>query len=131
MTIDCFGAYYRAQEQKIRQHFLPAVSVFDEEGIHELRVDIKRLRAFFHLISHINPIFRPEKDMQKIQKLFKSAGQIRDIHVQQELARENISSLDLELSEYVNFLKEKEWKARKRFSKAGNKFDFQHLQEEF
>lgn len=124
MIFDCFGEYYKSQEQKIRQHFLCAISSFDIEGIHELRVEIKRLRAFFHLIGHINPVFRPDSDMQKIQRLFKSAGKIRDIHVQQNLVREKISFFNLELSEYLNFLKEKEMSARKQFSKAGKKFDF-------
>lgn len=124
MIFDCLGEYYKSQEQKIRQHILLAVSTFDVESIHELRVEIKRLRAFFHLIGHINPIFRPEQELQKILSLFKSAGKIRDIHVQQDMARENISSLNLELSEYLNFLKEKEIRARKQFSKAGKKFDF-------
>jgi len=124
MIFDYLGEYYKSQEQKIRENFLLAVSTFDVEGIHELRVEIKRLRAFFHLIGHINPVFRPEQDLQKIQSLFKSAGKIRDIHVQQNMAREKISSLNLELSEYLNFLKEKEMRARKQFSKAGKKFDF-------
>ncbi len=124
MIFDCLGEYFKSQEQKIRQNFLLAVSTFDVEGIHELRVEIKRLRAFFHLIGHINPVFLAEQDLQKILSLFKSAGKIRDIHVQQNLARDSISSLDLEMSEYLNFLKEKEIRARKQFSKAGKIFDF-------
>ncbi|MCJ7580326.1 MAG: CHAD domain-containing protein [Candidatus Aminicenantes bacterium] len=124
MIFDCLGEYYKSQEQNIRQNFLLSVSTYDIEGIHELRVDIKRLRAFLHLIGHINPVFQPEKDSREILGLFKSAGKIRDIHVQQNMARENISSLNLEISEYINFLKEKEVRARKQFSKAGEKFDF-------
>ena len=93
MIFDCLGEYYKSQEQKIRQNFHLAVSTFDVESIHELRVEIKRLRAFFHLIGHINPVFHPEQDLQKILGLFKSAGKIRDIHVQQNMARENISPL--------------------------------------
>ena len=53
MIFDCFGQYYKSQEQKIRQNFLLAVSNFDVESIHDLRVEIKRLRAFFHLIGYI------------------------------------------------------------------------------
>jgi len=124
MIFDCFGEYYKSQEQKIRQNFHLALSTFDIEGIHELRVEIKRLRAFFHLIGHINPVFHPEQDLQKILSLFKSAGKIRDIHVQQNLARDNISSFNLEMSEYLNYLKEMEIRARKQFSKAGKKIDF-------
>ena len=124
MIFDCLGEYYKSQEQKIRQNFNLAVSTYDVEGIHELRVEIKRLRAFFHLIGHINPVFLPEQNLQKIQSLFKSTGKIRDIHVQQNLAKDNISSLNLEMSEYINFLKEKEIRARKQFSKAGKTFDF-------
>ncbi len=124
MIFDCLGEYYKSLEQKIRQQFLLAVSTFDVEGIHELRVEIKRLRAFFHLIGQINPVFRPEQELRRIQSLFKSAGKIRDIHVQKNLAREKISFFNLELSEYLNFLKEREMRANKQFSKTGKKIDF-------
>jgi CHAD domain-containing protein len=124
MIFDCLGEYYKSQERTIRQHFLLAVSVFDSDSIHELRVEIKRLRAFLHLIGFINPVFRPEQSLQVIRSLFKSAGKIRDIHVQQNMARKHSSSLNLELSEYLNFLKEKEIRSRKKFSGAGKKFDF-------
>ena len=124
MIFDCLGEHFKSLEQKIRQHFLLAASCFDVEAIHELRVEIKRLRAFFHLIGHINPIFLPEQELQNIQSLFKSSGRIRDVHVQQELAREFIASLTLELSEFLNYLKEKELRARKRFAKGTKAFDF-------
>ena len=124
MISSCLEEYYKSQEQKIQQNYLLAIQYFDVDGIHELRVEIKRLRAFFHLIGHVNPIFQPKQNLKSIRRLFKTSGSIRDIHVQQELARDKASEFNLELSEFLNFLKERELSARKRFAEESKDFDF-------
>ena len=123
MDIECLRAYYKSQEQKIRKNYSLAIQFFEAEGIHDLRVEIKRLRAFIYLTGAVNPIFHPQQNIKKIQKLFKAAGKLRDIHVQQDLARRWISQLDLELSEYYNFLKNKELVLRKEFFNSSKNFD--------
>lgn len=123
MEIECLRAYFKSQEQKIRKNYSLAIQFFEAEGIHDLRVEIKRLRAFIYLAGAINPIFHPQQNIKKIQKLFKAAGKLRDIHVQQDLARRWISQLDLELSEYYNFLKKEELALRKEFFNSSKNFD--------
>ena len=124
MIYDCFGEHYKSLEKKIRQNFHLATQYFDVEGIHDMRVEIKRLRAFFNLIGHVNPVFKPKQNLKSIRRLFKSAGPARDIHVQQDLSRTVSSEGNLELSEFYNFLKEKEGNAREQFDRASKKFDF-------
>ena len=123
MLPECFCEYYDSQYEKIKKNYFLSIETFEIEGVHDLRVEIKRLRAFFDLIEWINPYFKSKKKFKEIRKLFKAAGKIRDIHVQQELTRKRISLLNLDLSEYYNLLKQKELAARKGFSNFCKKFD--------
>ena len=88
-----------------------------------MRVAIKRLRAYFNLIEWINPVFKAKQNLKPVRRLFKAAGKIRDIHVQQELVRKWTSEMNLEMSEYYNFLKHYEMEERKRFLPSAKKFD--------
>lgn len=124
MFPDCFYEHHNSLHQKIRRQFDRAANHFDVEAIHELRVEIKRLRAFLDLIEFVNPNFQAQKNYKKIRKLFRAAGPVRDVHVQQELARTWSKKLTLDLSEYYNFLKQKEMALRPEFAAAGAKFIF-------
>lgn len=120
-----FWDHYQSLYQRFRKNFKRAAEDFEVEGVHDLRVDIKRFRAFFHLIESINPIFQAKLHFKPIRRLFKSAGPLRDAHVQQASVQKWSAKLELELSEYFNYLKQKEMKGRKDFSKCAKKFDFQ------
>jgi len=123
MFQECFLAYYRSQTQRLHDHFMLAVTSCDPDGIHDLRVDIKQLKAFFTLIKRIAPTFRAKKNLRKIRKLFQAAAEIRDVQVQQELTSAWIKQYGLDLSAYANSLKQKELPARKRFTKFAKSFD--------
>ncbi|GAK55411.1 CHAD domain containing protein [Candidatus Vecturithrix granuli] len=119
----CLGVYYAARCKNIQKHFEMAVTYFDVNAIHDLRVEIKRLRSFFQLIEWITPAFPAKPYMRQMRKLFKSAAELRDIHVQQQLTRAWSQSLGVFLSEYYNILKQKELSARKRFAAFASQCD--------
>ncbi len=124
MYPECLWTYYGNLQRIIEENYHLAVRFADVNGIHDMRVGIKRLRAYFNLIEWINPVFQAKQNMKPVRRLFKAAGRLRDIHVQQELVRRWASELDLEMSEYCNFLKQKEMEERKRFADfAKKKFD--------
>jgi len=104
-----------------------ALHYLHHEGIHDLRVEIKRLKAFFNFIEGMNPSFKSKKNFREIRTLFKAWGKIRDIQVQQSLAREWESKLHRDLSPYYNFLKQEEIEAWKPFFRAGEKFNLELL----
>lgn len=85
------------------------------ESIHDMRVEIKKLRAFLNLLEWINSDFPTKKTSGPVIRLFKSAGKIRDVHVQQQIARHWINQSNLEISEYCNHLKQLETKNEGRF----------------
>jgi CHAD domain-containing protein len=124
MYPECLWTYYGNLQRIIEENYNLAARFADVEGVHDMRVGIKRLRAYFNLIEWINPVFQAKQNLKPIRRLFKAAGRVRDIHVQQELMRRWATELDLEMSEYYNFLKQKETKERKRFTDfTKKKFD--------
>lgn len=129
MYPECLWTYYGNLQRIIAENYKLAVGFADVEGVHDMRVGIKRLRAYFNLIEWINPVFQAKQSLKPIRRLFKVSGKVRDIHVQQELMRRWVSELNLEMSEYYNFLKQKETEERKRFADyAKKKFDLKVFQ---
>jgi len=122
MFQDCFIAYYQSLSQRLRDHFHIAAEYFDPDSIHDLRVEIKQLRAFFRLIEWLTPDFRAKKSFRKFRELFKAAAELRDVHVQQEFTRTYAKQFGLALYEYYNFLKQREQKARKHFAEFAKSF---------
>jgi CHAD domain-containing protein len=118
------SAYYWGIVGSIRKNYKSSTVLLSVEGIHDLRVDIKRLRAFFNLIGWINSNFKTKRNFKEIQKLFKAAEKVRDINVQELLVRDRTSIDGLEVSEYYNYLKSKELEARGQFLRSAKKFDF-------
>ncbi len=123
MFQECFLTYYESRCKNLAEYFLPASNYFDPDGVHDLRVEIKQLRSFFRLIEWIAPTFTVKKNIRNIRKLFKSAADLRDIHVQQILTREWSKELGVFLSEYYNTLKQKEFPARAEFATFAANFD--------
>jgi CHAD domain-containing protein len=124
MYPECLWTYYGNLQRIVEENYNLAVRFADVEGVHDMRVGIKRLRAYFNLIEWINPVFQAKQTLKPIRRLFKAAGKVRDIHVQQELMMRWVTELNLEMSEYYNFLKQKETEERKRFADfAKKKFD--------
>lgn len=117
-----FQEYYQLQKDKIITHFNLAIKFYGVKSIHEMRVEIKKLRAFFNIVEWINPDFPAKSNFKKIRTIFKSAGKIRDIHVQQTLTMSWIKKLNIELSEYYNHLKQLEIKKQPQFNAISKKF---------
>ncbi|OQX22527.1 MAG: hypothetical protein BWK80_30265 [Desulfobacteraceae bacterium IS3] len=125
MLIHQFNRYYEAKVSDITEHFITASEDGNEPAIHEMRVGIKKLRAFSDLVKGLDPKYNLKKAFEPIRKLFKSAAGIRDAQVIQALAREHISKagLNVNISEYFNLLKQKEMLAKKGFFRFCKTYD--------
>jgi CHAD domain-containing protein len=84
------------------------------EGIHDLRVEIKRLRALYKMVEFIAPSFESKRSAAPLKDLFRSAGRLRDIDIQQAIVLPYLERLDLR--EYFNHLKQQELGLRKSFA---------------
>jgi CHAD domain-containing protein len=91
-------------------------------AVHDMRVGLKRLRAYFDLVESIAPGFAAEQAFAPAAKLFRAAGRVRNIQVLESKVREASTSKSLELSEYYNWLKEDERREVKKFLRACRRF---------
>lgn len=109
-------SYYTSQFKKIKQNYLLAAKKRDSEGIHYLRVETRRIKAFFDLVKSINNEFRFKNHYRGLRYLFEVSGELRDIHVQKVIAKEIEMELNINFIDYTVFLQNKELIAEKRFS---------------
>jgi CHAD domain-containing protein len=118
-----FIEYHTAREKSLQaEHTL--VSRFPSvEGVHELRVEIKRLRAFYQLVGWICKQFEDKTQLRETRRLFKAADKLRDLHVQIELTRDWMRQDGGNLSEYYNSLVAEQWHREKPFASACRKYE--------
>jgi len=123
MIHDAILKYPLDRSQAIKKHLEIAGRYFNVAAIHDLRVEIKRLRAFYNCVAEIYPGFDARGEYRKIRRIFRAAGYLRDIHIRQELAGNLNREAPLSIGEYFNFLKQKEVDSRRGFTRAHRKFD--------
>jgi len=85
----------------------------DPEGIHQLRVENKRLRALFRLVASINPGFDEREEFGPLRRYSKKSDQVRDCYVQIELVWTIREKLDVDAGGFIAFLKAKETEGKK------------------
>lgn len=118
--------HYQTLAASIQAHFVRVTAYRDPEALHEMRVGIKQLRAFFRVIEFLAPeVFSAKKYLCPIRKLFKVSGDLRDVQVQQELTRAWAKEFGAFLSEYYNDLKQKEIHAGSAFSAFVDHFEIE------
>lgn len=98
--------YLDKRTRTLKKNIEAAERYYGIDAIHDLRVEIKRIRALYHLIHAVVPSFNAERHTLSMRKLFKKAGMLRDIDIQQEIVRRGHEKFDL--SEYLNYLKKQE-----------------------
>ena len=85
----------------------------DPENVHQLRLDLKRARAFYRLTEAIDPGFNSRKQFKKLRAIARKSSTLRDSHVQYELAVSLARAIKMSLPEYENYLSGEEirgWK---------------------
>jgi CHAD domain-containing protein len=110
-------AYFRKHQQNLEHYLALCAEETEPENVHQLRVSIKRLRAVLQFTNQVscNDEIIAEKQLKSLRKLFKVAGSVRDVQVQQILIREYESDMDLRFGQYLTFLEKLEKKAIKNF----------------
>lgn len=96
---------------------------FGREAIHEMRVDIKRLRACLLLVDTILAQNRSEEILPRLKRLFKRAGNVRHYQLEMEITRRHMEDSGLKLDWYYNLLKAEELRHRRRFADLCDDFD--------
>lgn len=111
--------YYLQQHRNIAHYFEQCAEGAENELVHELRLSIKKLRAFHKLAG---PLCADEADEQihvkrRLRKLFKVAGQLRDTQVQLHLLAAHEKQSGAQYPEFRKWLLKRE---KKQIAKFGS-----------
>lgn len=110
--------YYIEHKTIFDQKFRLVLESFDMEAIHKMRTTTKRLRGLFQLIDYLSTKkFKAKKQLKKIRILFKYAGKIREIQIEQLIVWEFEKKLNENYSDYLEYLLRKEHIEIARFLK--------------
>ena len=122
-------AYFESRLINVRYNYVLALEKTDPDGIHDLRVEMKRLKAYFNLVESLNDAFTAEKNFRIFKKIARSASGLRDNHVQRKLLEEIKKSLTLPFDDYEVYLKKKETESREIFINYSQKQPVKKLKE--
>ena len=110
------------------RNFIAARDCYSIEGVHDLRVGVKRWRALTVLLRAVLPGLDCGNCRKELNMIFKAAGRVRDCHIQQEQIRNSRANRNWVLSEYYNDLKKTELLVRERFVRIASGFNPQLLE---
>ncbi len=122
---ETFLSYFDERCDKLRGAVDLARRYCAGEGIHDLRVEIKRLRVFYEIAHQLSSRFDSSAHRRELKKLFRAAGSLRDIDIEQSLIGPALP--DYAVSEYFIHLKRRELKHRPAFLRASSAYRFRTL----
>jgi CHAD domain-containing protein len=121
--------YFKTRESALNLILEKAPDSYTVETFHELRVEIKKLKALFELIAFCSKKFKSRKTFKPFRTTFKEAGKIRELQLEQTILEEQpYFSL---LKEYPNQLKKLEIKEIQKFFLFANKSLIKKLKEKY
>ena len=119
--------YYKREVRTFLSHLDKVKNIPNEKSIHQIRVDIKRLRAVIHLFERLSPDkFNSKEYFNVFKSVYNSGGSIRETQVNiNYLSRYKISPAMVK--QYRHFANENKEKLYKKFKKAVANFDTELL----
>ncbi len=90
--------------RKLKQHIESVATGFDPEAIHLFRVEYKKLRAFFRMLSQGDSSTGEIKILKKLKKAYNISGSIRDLQLQQQRITEAAKMEQKPPRAYLNLL---------------------------
>ena len=90
--------------RKIKKHLKRVAGDFDVEAIHQFRVEYKKLRGFFRLLSHQHDAAGEIKISKKLKQVYNVSGSIRDLQLQQLRILEATKHESKKPQAYLNLL---------------------------
>ena len=113
--------YFKNKMKEIDKNYILALKKNDPDGIHDLRVALKRLKAFFRLIETINCDFDAAGNFKNFKKIAKNTSSLRDSQVQQIVLNETKEALGIDVNEFELFLRKIETESVEKFQTFSKK----------
>ena len=92
---------------------------YTSDTFHKLRVEIKKLDAFFALLKFCFKDFKRKKTFKPFKQIFLQAGKIRELQIEEEMLKKYLP--DISLHDYLNYLKRLRLKEQEAFFSIVNK----------
>ncbi|MCF8369161.1 MAG: CHAD domain-containing protein [Bacteroidales bacterium] len=110
--------YFKEHFTLFNENFQIVKDSFEVEAIHKMRTSTKRLRALFVLVENLTDAkFKSKKQLKHIRALFKFAGKIREIQIEQQIVADYGILLNETYPEYIEYLKQREHLEISRFAR--------------
>jgi len=77
----CLSRYRSKLIKEVNGYLFIIIRKPEEEAIHEFRVGIKRITAFYYFINYVNPGSDIRRALKPYRRLFKLTGKLRDVHI--------------------------------------------------
>ena len=115
-------AYFRDKLDIVHVTYAQAREDADVEAVHDMRVAIKRIRAFSRMVESIEPAFDARRQSRPFRKIARRSADIRDAQVQESLVDDIGRETGLDLCAFRNYLADREREGIRVFSEfaAGN-----------
>ena len=130
MHIEKLAAYYDSKLDEIKANYYLALKRNDPDGVHDLRVELKRLKAFFNLVESVNTSFMAKKRFADFKLIAKKIASLRDSQVQIELLSELKPRTRMDLFPGIGFpvfIKKKESEAINSFLEFTKTYPLENL----
>lgn len=108
MFRDEMMVYFQAKLDEVRRNYMLVLEKNDHDGVHDLRVELKRMKAFFNLMEYITGDFDARKKFREYKVIARNTCNLRDSQVQQQVLKKVNIILNLDLKEYEHYLRRKE-----------------------
>jgi len=114
---------FDAAGRRIERLRLRAADRGDAASLHELRVGLKRMSAFFLLMGDLGCFSDADGLFRPFRRVFRAAGKVRSLQVAQERLRAAMIAEGLELSALFNILHGEERRVRPAALRTIREFD--------
>ena len=109
------ATYVDGKFENLQRFYVLALEQNDPEGIHDLRVELKYLKAFFRLVDAINPAFAARKKFRNFRNIARTTCGLRDSQVQIKLLEKMGADTGIDVTGFRLFLQKQEHDYRNRF----------------
>lgn len=93
--------YYSFHSSELKRTYRVVSDSLEEEALHNMRLSVKRLRVFFAFFAPLEEkTLRSAEFLKEASRVFRHAGRLRDLQVQQGLVRRQELELGLPFPEY-------------------------------
>jgi CHAD domain-containing protein len=106
--------YFKKRANAINRLMKKPGYQFSMEDFHELRVEIKKIRALLFLVKNSSKDFKLNKNFKPFKKIFDQAGKIRNIQLEESMLKKRDPRNNLKA--YPGELKMRELEEHKYFS---------------